>query len=150
VLVVGAIDHASDDIVGGTSRKSAIAGPRSNRFAPARVWPSAPSAKNVARGLTVRSDWWPQYIADALRERAGVARHHAQHSFVRERQCNGIIERFIRTLKEESLWLHRFDSLEEARGIIGAFVERCICHWLIERLDHRSAAVARRELLAAA
>ncbi len=58
--------------------------------------------------------------------------------------------RLIRTLKEQCLWLHRFDSLEEAREIIGTFIGRYNHHWLIERLDHRTPAVARRELLAAA
>lgn len=30
----------------------------------------------------------------------------------------------MRTLKEECLYLHDFESLEEARQVIGAFVER--------------------------
>jgi hypothetical protein len=34
--------------------------------------------------------------------------------------------------------------------IIGALIERYNHQWLIERLDHRTPAVARRELLAAA
>jgi len=31
---------------------------------------------------------------------------------------NGLVERFIRTLKEECLWQHRFESIEEAREVI--------------------------------
>jgi transposase InsO family protein len=101
-------------------------------------------AKDVARGLTVRSDWGPQYIADAFgNELAWLGITHS-HSFVREPQCNGVIERFIRTLKEQCLWLHRFESLEEAREIIGAFIERYNHQWLIERLDHRTPAVGNR------
>src|SRR5262245_49360550 len=45
-------------------------------------------------------------------------------SFVGEPQCNGVIERFMRTLKEQCIWLHRFATLDEARAIIGAFIER--------------------------
>lgn len=67
-----------------------------------------------------------------------------------EPQCNGVIERFIRTLKEQCLWLHRFDTLDQARAIIGAFIERYNHEWLIERLDHRTPATVRREMLAMA
>ena len=45
-------------------------------------------------------------------------------SFVGEPQCNGGIERFIRTLKEQCLWPHRFETLAEARAIIAAFTRR--------------------------
>lgn len=69
---------------------------------------------------------------------------------MREPQCNGVIERFSRTLKEQCLWLHCFENLDDARGIIAAFIERYNQEWLIERLDHRTPAVARRELQAAA
>jgi putative transposase len=35
---------------------------------------------------------------------------------------NGVIERFMRTLKEECIWLHRFSSFEEAKKIIEAWI----------------------------
>ena len=39
-------------------------------------------------------------------------------AIVRRRpECNGVIERFMRTLKEQCLYLHRFQTLEEARAI---------------------------------
>ena len=48
-------------------------------------------------------------------------------SYVGEPECNGVIERFNRTLKEQCVYLHRFESLEQARAIIGTFIERyCI------------------------
>ena len=71
-------------------------------------------------------------------------------SFVGEPQCNGVIERFIRTLKEQCLWLHRFETLAEARTIIGAFIRRYNEEWIIERLDYRTPAIARQELAAVA
>jgi len=37
---------------------------------------------------------------------------------------NGVVERVIRTLKEECVWLHRFDSIEEAERAIGRWVEK--------------------------
>lgn len=98
----------------------------------------------------MRCDWGPQYIADAFRNELAWLGITLSHSFVREPQCNGVIERFSRTLKEQCLWLHCFENLDDARGIIAAFIERYNQEWLIERLDHRTPAVARRELQAAA
>jgi len=35
---------------------------------------------------------------------------------------NGLVERFIRTLKEECLWQHRFESLAQAREVIRSWI----------------------------
>jgi len=35
---------------------------------------------------------------------------------------NGLVERFIRTLKEECLWQHRFESLGQAREVISRWI----------------------------
>ena len=66
-------------------------------------------------------------------------------SYVGEPECNGVMERFIRTLKEQCLYLHRFETLEEARRTIAAFIVRYNHEWLIERLEHRTPAQARAE-----
>ena len=42
---------------------------------------------------------------------------------------SGMIERFIRTLKEECVWHHRFESISHAREVIG----RWIRHYNTER-----------------
>lgn len=55
-------------------------------------------------------------------------------AFVRSPQCNGIIERFHRTLDEQVLDLYEFESIEEARQIIGKFIQEYNQHWLIHRL----------------
>ena len=66
-------------------------------------------------------------------------------SYVGEPECNGVVERFMRTLKEQCLYLHQFQSLEEARGIIAEFMTRYNTQWLIERLGHRTPAQARAD-----
>jgi hypothetical protein len=91
--------------------------------------PSAPSrpictrvtigtfGKDVARGLAIRCDWGPQYVADAFRvELPWLGMTHSP-SFVGEPECNSVIERFLRTPKEQCVWLHRFDTLDQARAI---------------------------------
>ncbi|WP_420636851.1 integrase core domain-containing protein [Candidatus Palauibacter sp.] len=40
-------------------------------------------------------------------------------AYVGEPECNGVVERFIRTLKEECLCLNDFETLEKAREVIG-------------------------------
>lgn len=56
------------------------------------------------------------------------------------------MERWLRTLKEECLYLHDFEDLEEARQAIGAFIERYNREWLIERHGHRTPTEARQRL----
>jgi putative transposase len=146
----GAIDHASDDIVGWHVAKL---GDRWAALEPIHQGVRMAFGgfeKDIARGLAIRSDWGPQYVADAFRAALGWLGITHSPSYVGEPQCNGVIERFMRTLKEQCIWLHRFATLDEARTIIGAFLERYNHQWLIERLDHRTPAVARREMLAAA
>jgi transposase InsO family protein len=59
----------------------------------------------------------------------------------------GLEERFMRTLKEQCLYLHQFRELAEARAIIGAFIERYNTEWIVERLGYRTPAQARRDAL---
>ncbi len=146
----GAIDHASADIVGWHVAKL---GDRWAALEPIHQgvhYAFGAFGPEVARGLAVRSDWGPQYTADAFRnELAWLGITHSP-SFVGEPQCNGIMERFIRTLKEQSVWLHRFETLEEARRVIGAFIHRYNHEWILERLDYRTPVAAREHLAAAA
>jgi hypothetical protein len=44
-----------------------------------------------------------------------------------------------------TLYLHRFQPLEEARQVIAAFIARDNHEWLIERLGYRTPAHARAE-----
>jgi hypothetical protein len=57
-------------------------------------------------------------------------------SFVGEPECNGVAERFMRTLKEQRIYLHQFRTLEDARRIIAEFIVRYDAEWLIERFGH--------------
>jgi hypothetical protein len=56
------------------------------------------------------------------------------------------MERWIRTLKEESVYLHDFATLEEARRVIGLFIECYDREWLLERHGYRTPADVRRGL----
>ena len=134
----GAIDHYGDEIVGWHVAKL---GDRWAALEPIRQGVRhafGGFGKDVARGLAIRCDWGPQYIADAWINEVKWLGITISPSYVGEPECNGVIERFMRTLKEQCLYLHRFQTLEEARAIIGEFIDRYNPEWLIERLGHRT------------
>src|SRR4030095_12313839 len=135
----------------GTRRRSVIAGPRSSPCATSCARCSAVSRRKSpgARGLRIRCDWGPQYIADAWINEVKWLGMTITPSYVGEPECNGVIERFMRTLKEQCLYLHRFQTLAEARRIIGEFIARYNTEWLIERLGHQTPIAARAAAMAA-
>ncbi|HZP39786.1 MAG TPA: integrase core domain-containing protein [Methylomirabilota bacterium] len=145
----GAIDHYSDDLVGWHVVKL---GDRWAALEPIRQGVRQACGgfgKDVARGLRLRGDWGPQYIADAWINEVKWLGITISPSYVGEPECNGVAERFMRTLKEQCLYLHRFETLAEAQRIIGEFIARYNAEWLIERLGHQTPSSARAAALAA-
>jgi transposase InsO family protein len=139
----GAIDHYCADVVGWHVAKL---GDRWAALEPLRQGAREILGgfhKDVARGVKIRCDWGPQYIADAWITEVKWLGMTISPSYVGEPECNGVMERFIRTLKEQCLYLHRFESLAAARRIIAEFITRYNTQWLIERLGHRPPADAR-------
>ena len=139
----GAIDHGTDEIVGWYTTKI---GDRWAALEPLRQGVRhafGGFSKEIARGLTLRCDWGPQYTADAWIGEVRWLGMTISPSYVGEPECNGVIERFMRTLKEQCLYLHQFASLAEARRVIGAFIRQYNTEWLIERLGYRTPAAAR-------
>ena len=88
-----------------------------------------------------------QYIADAWIAEVKWLGMTITPSYVGEPECNGVIGRFMRTLKEQCLHLHRFESLEQARRIIATFIDRYNHEWLIERLGYRTPTQTRADAL---
>ena len=52
----------------------------------------------------------------------------------------------MRTLKEECLYLHDFEGLEQAREVIAEFIKRYNRGWLLERHGYRTPLQVRKEL----
>jgi transposase InsO family protein len=107
-------------------------------------------AKNVARGLAVRHDHGSQYMAHDFQKELGFLGIESSPAFVRAPEGNGCAERFIRTLKENLLWVRTFDTLEELRQALLAFRETYNGTWLIERHGFRPPAAVRDEQLSTA
>jgi transposase InsO family protein len=64
-------------------------------------------------------------------------------AFVRAPEGNGCAERFIRTLKENLLWLTTFDTLEELRLALHAVQQQYNETWLIGRHGYKTPAQVR-------
>ncbi len=146
----GAIDHYCDDVVGWHVAKI---GDRWAALEPLRQGARALLGgvrKDGARGVKIRCDWGPQYIADAWIAEVRWLGMTITPSYVGEPECNGVMERFIRTLKEQCLYLHQFQTLEEARRVIAEFITRYNREWLIGRLGYRTPAQARADTWRAA
>jgi putative transposase len=97
----------------------------------------------IAVGLGLRMDWGPQYTAHQFLGELAWLGIRASPSYVGEPECNGVMERWLRTLKEECLYLHDFDNLDEAREVIREFVARYNCAWVLERHGYRTPADVR-------
>jgi putative transposase len=142
----GAVDHCVTDVVGWHVAKK---GDRWAALEPIRQGVRAHMdgyAPRIALGLRLRHDWGPQYTAHQFQGELRWLGIRSTPAYVGEPECNGVAERFIRTLKEECLYLHDFESLEEARHEIGAFIERYNRGWILERHGYMTPAQVRQKL----
>lgn len=143
-----AVDHFNDEVVGWHVCKI---GDRFAALEPIRQGVRrhfGAFSQNVARGLALRMDNGPQYIADDFRNEIHYLGVSLSPAFVDEPECNGIAERSIGLLKEQCIWGHRFQTLEEAQESIGVFIARYNEEWLIERHGFRSPVEVRLDLQA--
>jgi transposase InsO family protein len=104
-------------------------------------------AAGAAHGLAVRHDHGSQYVSHAFQEELAFLGVESSPAFVRAPEGNGCAERFIRTLKENLLWLRRFETVEELRRALLAFKERYNQTWIIERHQYRTPAQVRHDQL---
>jgi transposase InsO family protein len=87
----------------------------------------------IAQGLVLRHDHGPQYMSHAFQQELRFLGIESSPSFIRAPQGNGVAERFIRTLKEQLLWVEIFDTVEELRQALLEFKDRFNRHWLLQR-----------------
>jgi len=102
----------------------------------------------VAAGLQARHDHGSQYVSDYFQDELKFLGITSSPAFVREPEGNGVAERFIRTLKEQLLWVRTFETVEELRVALLEFKERYNRGWLCERHGHQTPAAVRAALMA--
>jgi len=140
-----AVDHCNSECVGIHADKSA------NRFQalePVRQGVRRhfrAIGKNVAAGLKLRHDHGSNYMSDDFQTEIAFLGIEASPSFVREPEGNGVAERFIRTLKENLLWVRYFQTIEELRLALIEFADWYNSHWLVARHRHRTPAQVRAD-----
>ena len=119
-----AVEHANSEIIGIHAARSA------NRFEalePVRQGVHrcfGSIAPGVARGLKLRHDHGSNYMSGDFQDEIKCLGIEASPSFVREPEGNGVAERFIRTLKENLLWVRTFKTIEDLRAELVAFARR--------------------------
>jgi len=104
-------------------------------------------ASNIARGLAIRHDHGSQYMSDAFQNELTFLGIESSPAFVRAPEGNGCAERFIRTLKENLLWVQTFETIEQLRQALLAFREIYNATWLIERHGFLTPAAFRQQQL---
>jgi putative transposase len=147
VAVFVAVDHCSAECVGIHAAR------RATRFEALEPIRQAVRrhfggfARNIAPGLAVRHDHGSQYMADHFQKELAFLGIESSPAFVCAPEGNGCAERFIRTLKENLLWVRTFASVEELRLELLAFRQTYNTAWLIERHGFKSPAAFRQEQL---
>ena len=106
-------------------------------------------AAGVLAGTLLRHDHGTQYTSHAFQEEIRFLGLESSPSYVRQPEGNGCAERFVRTLKEQLLWIRRFETVEELNAALAEFKERYNREWLIQRHGWISPAEQHRRLTAA-
>ena len=105
--------------------------------------------KGIAAGVRLRHDHGSQFVADDFQAELAFLGLTSSPAFVREPEGNGCVERFIRTLKENLLWLRRFGTVEDLRRTLHAFKDTYNQSWILQRHGYRTPAQVRAEQTAA-
>ena len=145
VAVFVAVDHCSAECVG---IHAALHATRHEALEPVRQGVKAhfgAIGEGVAAGLSLRHDHGSQYMSHDFQAEIRWLGAASSPAFVRAPEGNGCAERFIRTLKENLLWVRTFATVEELRLALLKFRQTYNEHWLIERHGHRSPAQFRRD-----
>jgi transposase InsO family protein len=142
------VDHCSTECVGIHAARRAT---RFEALEPLRQGVRAcfgAFAEGVAGGLELRHDHGSQFVADDYQRELAFLGIASSPAFVREPEGNGCVERFIRTLKENLLWVRRFDTIEGLRLALHAFQAIYNQTWIVERHGYQTPAAVRAAQLA--
>jgi putative transposase len=142
---VVAVDHCSAECVGVHASRN---GNRFEALEPVKQGVRAcfgAFAKDVATGLQLRHDHGSQYVSHDFQAEIRFLGIESSPAFVREPEGNGCAERFIRTLKENLLWVRHFATVEELRLALLAFKRTYNQSWIIERHGYKTPAQVRAE-----
>src|SRR3954454_19068133 len=138
-----AVDHCSAECIGLHASRSAD---RFEALEPIRQGVRerfGAFGNNAANGLALRHDHGSQYLSHHFQSEIRFLGLASSPAFVREPEGNGCAERFIRTLKENLLWVRPFATVEELRLALQQFRQLYNQTWIIERHGYRTPAQVR-------
>ena len=87
--------------------------------------------RGIAANLAIRHDHGSAYMSDDFQQELAFLGLTSSTSFVREPEGDGCAERFIRTLKENLLWVRAFATVAELVEALREFRRRYNDQWLI-------------------
>ena len=81
----------------------------------------------------MRYDRGSQYMSEDYQAELRFLGVNSSPAFVRQLEGNGCVERFIRTLQEQLLYVRTFRTVEELRQALAEFRERYNQCWIVQR-----------------
>lgn len=133
VYIFDMIDHCTAEIIG------AYVTTNGNRFSAINCLHEAMNGqlgevkKDKGRGVKLRLDHGTQFTSKRYINEAHHLGFELSYSFIGQPECNGIIERWHRTLKEQVLWTKSWRNAQEVKEAVLAFVEKYNDNWLLGR-----------------
>jgi transposase InsO family protein len=92
----------------------------------------------IASGLALRHDHGTQYTSRAFQDQLAFLGIESSPSYVRSPEGNGVAERFMRTLKEQLLWVRDFQTIEELRHALIEYQATYNASWILARHGYRT------------
>jgi putative transposase len=142
------VDHASTECLGIHAARRATRFEALEPLRQAVRFAFGAFGEAIAGGLKLRHDHGSQFVADDFQRELAFLGIASSPAFVREPEGNGCVERFIRTLKENLLWVRRFATIEELRLALHAFKDSYNQTWIVERHGYQTPAAVRAAQLA--
>lgn len=136
----GVIDHFNDEIISWHIQKigNRYAAMTPVQRAVKKIFNSLEKGvcKNMA--LQLRSDHGSQYDSKDFMNEMNFLGLDMSKAYVRSPECNGIIERFHRTLNEQVFSVNVLESLDHAQNVLDKFINNYNEDWLLHRLKLKS------------
>ena len=138
IYIFDLIDHCTSEVL------SAYVTTKGNRFSAISSLHEAVSRecglvkKDVARGITLRLDHGSQFTSRRYVNESKHLGFNLSYSFIAQPECNGVIERWHKTLKEQLIWTKSWKNLDEVREAVKGFVETYNNFWILEKHGYLS------------
>ena len=132
------VDHCTTECLGlhATARGTRFEALEPVRQAVTEIFGGVDEA--IAAGVLLRHDHGSVYTSEVFQREIRFLGIESSPAFVRAPEGNGCAERFIRTLKEQLLWLRFFSTVAELNSALADFRLRYNSSWRLQRHNYQS------------